>query len=188
MPRYSWKSEDLGEIGEFDFAELEAIKKFTKMLPREFGENSEKGDPLCTRMVIYLLIRRTGRAVRFEDIKGKPSEFEVHLSDEEKAEQAAAESEIVDPLTRRILERLSVNCDDELVREVVLEELIRAKDDQDSQDDELGKAPSVDPTSLTSTSTTSSTSTPPGSGTSSASTTTTSNGHRGELSSITPGP
>lgn len=185
MPRYSWKGEDLGEIGEFDFSELEAIKKITKMLPREFAENSENGDPLCTRAVIYLLIRRTGRMVRFEEIKGKPSEFVQIFSDEEKADQAESEAEIVDPLTRRILGRLGVNCDDEMVKEVVLEELLRAKDDQD---DELGKAPSAEVPNPTSTLTTSSANTPPDSGTSSASTTTTSNGHRGELSSITHAP
>jgi hypothetical protein len=187
MPRFSWKGEDLGELGEFDFAEMEAIKKLTKMLPREFAENAEQGDPLCVRAMIYIMLRRNGRMVRFEEVKGKPSEFEQHLSVEEKQEQADAEAEVIEPVTRRILERLGVDCDNELVHEVVREELLRAKDEDD---DEVGKALSVEaaaPT-LTSTPMTSSTDTAPDSGISSDSTTSTSNEHHGRSLSITPAP
>lgn len=188
MPRYIWKGEDLGEFDEPDFLEITAIKKFTGMLPASeaFQAAAADGDPDCIRVMIYLLMRRKGKMVKFQEINGKASDLKLEFSEEEKAAEAKASAERVAPVTRRILERVAAEAgvpfdvDDDDTLEIIREEFQRIADEP-----EPGKESSV-ATDLPSTPKTSSTNGLPDSGDTSASTITTSNEHRGTSLSTTP--
>jgi hypothetical protein len=141
MPTFSWKDEDLGEFDEPTFNEIRAIKKWTGMIPGspDWEKAQENGDPDCLQAVIYLLLHRKGRMVKYSEIDGKPSDFGTHYTDEEKADAASAAAERVAPTTKRILQRVAAeadipfNLDDDKVLAIVTEEFERSAKEQEAE-------------------------------------------------------
>lgn len=70
--------------------ELRVIKQLTNLSAKAFAQASDEGDPEATAALIYILHRRDGITIPFDDIDLDFEDFTVELSEEEQAQVEAA--------------------------------------------------------------------------------------------------
>ncbi len=82
-----WQGHDLGNFsGQPRVQEARMIKAELGMLPLEFGEAMNAGDPDAVSMLVAIMqARATGRPVNWRDVEGEFDDFETELTDEELA-------------------------------------------------------------------------------------------------------
>ena len=82
--RIKWKGQDLGEFsGQPRVQEARLIKAELGLLPVEFGEAMNNGDPDAVSMMIAMMMTRSGKPTSWKDIEGEFDDFTTELSDAE---------------------------------------------------------------------------------------------------------
>jgi hypothetical protein len=82
--KISFKGEYLGEFnGQPRLAEARLIKAKLGMLPMDFGEALNVGDPDALSMMVAIMLTRAGRPTEWDQVDGEYEDFETVLSAEE---------------------------------------------------------------------------------------------------------
>lgn len=84
-----------GQVYEYDperllNTEAIALQRHTGFTPPEFGERLGKGDAIAMTGLVWLLWRREGKHVRWEDVEFDFADFQVDTEDEEAEVEAEA--------------------------------------------------------------------------------------------------
>lgn len=98
--KISFKGEFLGEFsGQPTLAEARLIKAKLGMLPLDFGEALNVGDPDALSMLVAIMLTRAGRPTDWDDVDGEYEDFNTELTPEEqKMVDEAMKEQGLDPL------------------------------------------------------------------------------------------
>lgn len=130
MPRFYLRDQDLGEFDEFTNKEWSRLKKVAGISPKDFDDENDDADPIqALTGIVYILRRRMGEdALRWDDVEFKPSEIRQELSEEEKAKAAEDQADSIEPVMRRICQRIGIDLDDDKIRAIAVEEWLAGQE------------------------------------------------------------
>jgi hypothetical protein len=91
--KISWKGQDLGEYnGAPRIEECRLIKRELGLLPMDFGQALQDGDPDATSMLVSIMLNRNGDDTTWDSVTGEMGDFDVEYNAEEKAEMKKQEA------------------------------------------------------------------------------------------------
>jgi hypothetical protein len=126
-----WQKRDLGEFrGMPRLKEARKIRSMTGLLPEQWFNGLEQGDPDCFVSLVVIMLSRNGEEVRFDSVDGEYDDLDIIFSEEEKKKQANAVAEQqINPTISRILDRLDIQVANDKVHAIVMEELLRGEEE-----------------------------------------------------------
>jgi hypothetical protein len=126
-----WQGRELGEFrGMPRIKEARKIRSMTGLLPEQWLNGLEQGDPDCFVSLVVIMLSRNGEEVRFDSIDGEYDDLDISFSEEEKKKQAeAAAEQSINPTISRILDRLDIQVANDKVHAIVMEDLLRGEEE-----------------------------------------------------------